>query len=39
MEIYQLLGKQKTTFAKERGSKYRGVTLNGEKWQVLFTID
>ena len=39
METYVLQGKQKTHFARDRGSKYRGVTQNGGKWQVLFTID
>lgn len=33
-----LIGKMKTKYGPSRGSKYRGVTLNGDKWQVLFTI-
>ena len=39
MKKSMLIGKLKQKFAQDRGSKYRGVTLNGGKWQVLFTID
>ena len=32
MEIEVLKGKMKTQYARDRGSRYRGVAQNGEKW-------